>query len=208
MPGYFVHIASAPEDVRSSKLGCKGLIAPDLWKKHVPTEKEYADFFADCPGAPSYEQVKFLCSTEHGGTHFGSEPGDTNNANFVVLTTLFATMQLDANNPFFKGYVHHLRVDATFYADESICNATAFNNDFAADKKKAMDDLHLDWDKTNFAIFNWYPEVVKVVSSMPAEVQKIIAFVEGDTKYVALEPMRAFMQNMRKNRTMGEILKG
>lgn len=206
MPGYFVHIASAPEDVRSSTLGLKGLIAPDLWKWHTPTESEYFQFFDQCPDAPSYEQVKFLCSVEHGGTHFGSEPGDTNHADFTFLSTLFATGQFDADNLFFKGYIHHLRVDKTFYADTSLCDGTAFEKDYAVDKETAMEVLHLDWDKTNFAISNWYPEVVNVVSAMPEEVRKVIGFAEGNTKYVALTPMKLFIQDMRKYRSMAELL--
>lgn len=208
MPGYFVHIASAPDDVRSSTIGLKGLIAPDLWKKHTPTETEYNKFFENCSGAPTYEQVKFLCSVEHGGTHFGPNPGYTNLADFAFLANLFATAQLDANNLFFKGYIHHLRVDKSFYADTSICNGVAFETDFATNKEIAMADLHLDWDKTNFAISEWYPEVVDVVSTMPEEVQKVIGFAEGHTKYVFLVPMKQFMQNMRKARSMEELLDG
>ena len=44
MPGYFVHIASAPEDIRSSVVGVKGLIVADLWKKHTPSKEEYVQF--------------------------------------------------------------------------------------------------------------------------------------------------------------------
>ena len=208
MPGYFVHIASAPEDVRSSALGLKGLIAPDLWKKHTPTESEYLQFFAKCSDAPSYEQVKFLCSAEHGGTHFGSKASDTNHANFAFLSTLFASGQFDADNLFFKGYIHHLRVDKNFYADSSLCDGSAFEKDFAVDKDTAMADLHFDWDKTNFAISSWYPEVVDVVSTMPEKVQKVIGFAEGDTKYVALTPMRQFIQDMRESRSIAELLNG
>ena len=36
MPGYFIHLASAPEKLRNSKIGLLGIIAPDLWKKHTP----------------------------------------------------------------------------------------------------------------------------------------------------------------------------
>ena len=208
MPGYFVHIGSAPEDVRSSALGLKGLIAPDLWKKHTPTESEYHQFFDNFTEAPSYEQVKFLCSAEHGGTHFGSKPSDTNHADFEFLSTLFAQGQFDANNPFFKGYIHHLRVDKNFYADTSLCDGAAFEKDFAVDKEAAMANLHRDWDKTNFAISIWYPEVVNIVCTMPEKVQKVIDFAEGDTKYVALEPMKLFIENMRMPRSIEELLNG
>lgn len=208
MPGYFIHLASAPEDVRSSTLGLKGLIAPDLWKKHTPTENEYIQFFDKCPDAPSYEQVKFLCSIEHGGSHFGSEPGDTNHADFAFISTLFARNQFDKTNPFFKGYIHHLRVDKNFYADDSICDGETFDKDFTVDRKNAMTILHLDWDKTNFAISKWFPEVVEIVSTMPDEVQKVIGFTEGKTKYVALDPMKHFIEDMRKPRSIDELLKG
>ena len=45
MPGYFVHIASAPEDIRSSVVSVKSLIVSDLWKKHTPSKEEYVQFF-------------------------------------------------------------------------------------------------------------------------------------------------------------------
>ena len=48
MPGYFIHLASAPEKLRNSKIGLLGIIAPDLWKKHTPTELEYNKLFSEC----------------------------------------------------------------------------------------------------------------------------------------------------------------
>lgn len=208
MPGFFVHLSSASDDLRNSSLGLKGLIAPDLWKKHTPTESEYLQFFANCTNAPSYKQVLFLCSDEHGGSHFGSEPGDTNHADFAYLAKLFANKQLDGNNMFFKGYIHHLRVDTNFYADSSICNGVAFDKDFAANKATTMSELHLDWDKTNFAIKTWYPEVSSLIATMPESVQQVIGFAEGNTKYVNLEPMKHFMEKMRKPKSLDELLIG
>lgn len=206
MPGYFVHIASAPDDIRSSTLGLKGLVAPDLWKKSTPTEEEYLTFFNGCEGAPSYQQILLLCSLEHGGTHFGSKPGDTNHADFELLKSLFSGGQLDANNMFFKGYVHHLRVDHDFYADESICNSNAFTADYAKDAKSAMDTLHKDWDNTNQALATWYPEVKNVISAMPSKVQKVIGFAEGKTKYVALDPMHSFVEAMREPKSLRQLM--
>ena len=188
MPGYFVHIASAPQDLRSSALGLKGLIAPDLWKKHTPTESEYFQFFTKCSDAPSYEQIKFLCSAEHGGTHFGSKLSDTNHADFAFISNLFTNGQLDVDNLFFKGYIHHLRVDKNFYADISVFNKEAYEKDSAIDKEVAIEDLHFDWDKA------------------PEEVQKVIGFAKGDTKYVTLDSMRHFIENMRESRSIEELL--
>lgn len=206
MPGYYVHIASATDDLRSSILGIKGVIAPDLWKWHTPTELEYREFFTDCLNAPTYEQVKKLCSPEHGGTHLGSEVGDTNHANFKLLETMFDNGEIDANNLFFKGYVHHLKVDYIFYSNPSICDNVSFERDFATDKDKAMSDLHCDWDKTNYAISKWYPETKRIVLKMPEEVRKVINFVEGDCKYISLEPMKDFIEEMRKPRSLEELL--
>lgn len=206
MPGYFVHIASAPTDIRSSELGLKGLIAPDLWKKSTPSKEEYLAFFNGCKGVPSYQQVLLLCSTNHGGTHFGSKPSDTNHADFSMIASLFHNGQLDADSIFFKGYVHHLLADKTFYADESICNITRFNADYAIDAKTAKDNLHLDWDKTNHAIATKYPEIVPAVSILPTKAKKVIAFVEGIPMYVALEPMLHFIQSMRQPKTLEQLL--
>ena len=44
MPGYLMHIDCAPEIIRNSKVGLKGIIAPDLWKSHTPTQEEYSSF--------------------------------------------------------------------------------------------------------------------------------------------------------------------
>ena len=207
MPGYYVHIAAATDDLRSSILGIKGVIAPDLWKKHTPTESEYHEFFKNCLNVPTYEQVKKLCLPEHGGTHFGSEAGDTNHADFKLLETMFENGEFDANNLFFKGYIHHLKVDYIFYSNPSICDNVSFERDFAADSDKAMSDLHCDWDKTNYAISKWYSETKGIVSKMPEEVRKVINFVEGDCKYISLSPMKDFIEEMRKNRSLEELLK-
>ena len=207
MPGYFVHIASAPDDIRNSDEGLKGLIAPDLWKKSTPTEEEYLEFFKGCKNPPSYNQVLLICSLEHGGTHFGSKPGDTNHADFKKIKTLFLRGQFD-NSIFFKGYVHHLRVDHDFYSDESICNGKKFMDDCEKDEKSAVKELHLDWDKTNEALARWYPEVKKIVSTMPSKVQKVIGFAEGDTKYVALEPMHKFVEAMKQPKSLSQLLEG
>ena len=89
MPGYFIHLASAPEKLRNSKIGLLGIIAPDLWKKHTPTELEYDKLFSKCViDKPRYEEVLLLCDASHGGTHFGSEPSDTNHANFSSTAEL------------------------------------------------------------------------------------------------------------------------
>ena len=207
MPGHFTHIGSVPEDIRSSELGVIGVIAPDLWKKHTPTESEYTDLFGNClDKAPGYEQVLKLCSIEHGGTHFGSEPGDTNHANFKLLTSMFNNGQLDKNNIFFKGYIHHLRVDHDFYANSALCNNVAFEKDFALDKDKAIADLHTDWDKTNFSISTWYPEVIDLIDYLPEEVKKVIKFVEGNCKYISASSMKEFIEDMRKPRSLEELL--
>lgn len=207
MPGNFTHVASATEDVRSSKIGILGVIAPDLWKKHTPTESEYIELFGDClDQAPSYEQVLKLCSIEHGGTHFGSEPGDTNHANFKLLASMFKDGQFDANSIFFKGYVHHLRADKEFYSNPTLCNTAAFEKEFALDKNKAMADLHTDWDKTNFAISSWYPEIVDMIDYLPEDAKKVINFVEGDCKYISASSMKEFIEDMRKSRSLKELL--
>lgn len=207
MPGYFVHIASSPDDIRSSKLGIKGVIAPDLWKKHTPTELEYTSFFGDCLNAPSYEQVKSLCSIEHGGTHFVSKSSDTNHANFKLLEKMFEEGQLDATNLFFKGYVHHLKVDYNFYSNTLLCDNVEFERDFAADEKMAMSELHSDWDKTNFAISKWYPETIQIISTMPEKVRNVVNFVEGDCKYISLIPMKQFIEEMRRPKSLKKLLR-
>ena len=208
MPGYFVHIASASEVIRTSKLGFKGLIAPDLWKKNTPTEYEYSQFFYDCSNAPSYEQVKFLCSETHGGTHFGENASITNHADFALIATLFATRQLDIDNPFFKGYIHHLRVDKNFYSDSSIFNEVAFNHDYLKNIEMAKETLHNDWNKTNHSISQWYPEVRVMISSLPQRAQDIIQFKEGVPKYIELNKMHSFIETMRQLKSIDELLNG
>lgn len=208
MPGYLVHIVSASEDLRSSKLGFKGLIAPDLWKKHTPTYDEYLQFFYECFDAPSYEQVKLLCSDTHGGTHFGKKSSITNCADFAFIATLFATKQLDSENPFFKGYIHHLRVDKNFYADSSICDRISFNNDFVENRELARETLHNDWDKTNNSISQWYPEVRVMISALPRKAQDIIQFVDGIPQYISLDKMHIFIENMHQFKSIEELLNG
>ena len=100
-PGYGIHTAALPEHLMGLLLAVLGMVAPDLWKKHTPSYEEYMAFFNSCQGAPTYEQVLLLCSSDHGGTHFGPEPSITNQADFFLLHDLFNTGRLDAENIFF-----------------------------------------------------------------------------------------------------------
>ena len=206
MPGNFVHVPSAPNFIRNSELGFKGLIAPDLWKKSIPTREECLQFFQDDPGAPTYEQVQFLASETHGGTHFGSMASDTNHADFNFIRTLFECKMLDKNNPFFIGFVHHLRVDSDFYADSKICNILAFSKDAESNKEDAMQSLHADWDKTNRMIGEWYPEVLEMIDRFPEKARKVIKFIDGTPRYIELERMHEFIERMRQLRTIDEML--
>ena len=87
MPGYFIHLASAPTSLRYDPLALKGFIAPDVWKATIPTYDEYEKFFNNCKDIRGidYEQILRLCDLSHGGTHFGSNPRDTNHADFQYI---------------------------------------------------------------------------------------------------------------------------
>lgn len=206
-PGYLVHTAAFdPKVLKQSKLALLGLIAPDFWKKHTPSKEEYLAFFGGCQGAPSYEQVLLLCSLDHGGTHFGSNPRETDHADFSLLRSMFSTGQLDAENIFFYGYVHHLLADKMFYANRLICDQAKFSEDRSIDSNAALARLHNDWDKTNAEIIAWFPEVKLAISTMPSEVQKVIGFAEGPPTYVALEHMRRFIEMMRQPQNLEQLL--
>lgn len=208
MPGYFVHLGSAPESVRSSELGLKGLIAPDLWKWNTPSKEEYYEFFSGCvETAPSYQQILTLCDITHGGTHFGTSQGDTNHADFTLLKSMFSNGELPLNQ-FMFGYIHHLRVDEKFYSRSDICDMHTFNKNYALDSQNAMDTLHLDWDKSNKVISEWYPEVVNAITDMPETVKNVVQFKDGAPVYISLNHLKEFMEDLRRQRSIDELLIG
>ncbi len=214
MPGYFAHIACASVALRSSRLAFKGLIAPDVWKLAPPTEEAYHAFFRDCRECPeghevpAYEDILLLCSERHSGTHFGEKAGVTNHTNLALFGELFTSGRLDATNPFYIGYLHHLRTDIDFYADSTACDHETFNRDKAQDKKWAMDTLHADWDKTNRFICEWYPEVPDTVSLLPPSAQRIIRFVDGAPHYIKPDGMHVFIERMRRLESFEVLLRG
>ncbi len=214
MPGYFAHIACASVALRSSRLALKGLIAPDAWKLAAPTEEAYLAFFRDCPEGnesfkvPAYEDILLLCSERHSGTHFGEKVGATNHTNLALFEELFTSGRLDASNPFYIGYLHHLRTDIDFYADSTACDHEAFNRDKAQNEKWAMEILHADWDKTNQFICDWYPEVPGMVSLLPPSEREKIGFVNGVPHYIKPAGMHVFIERMRRFDTFEELLRG
>ena len=194
MPGNVIHLGGAPKEFQETKLGRLGLIAPDYWKWEKPTLEDYKNFFEGCENAPTYEEVEYLCSLEHGGTHFGSEQGDTNHADFGILANAFNNGKLDKTNPFYLSYVHHLRLDKCFYANPDLFDQISFENDYSKDDKETMKRLHLDWDNTNDLIQQWFPKVCTSLTDMPQKVKDIVKFVEGKPKYVQPIPLKAFME--------------
>lgn len=177
MPGYFIHLASAPEKLRNSKIGLLGIIAPDLWKKHTPTELEYDKLFSKCViDKPRYEEVLLLCDASHGGTHFGSEPSDTNHANFSAIRKILEDGKLDGNSLFITGYMHHLQV------------------------------LHNDWNKTNLALATLYPDLNSIIKTMPEKVQTVVEFKNGTPTYISLDLLFSFIEEMRKKIVLTDLI--
>lgn len=210
MPGYFVHFGCANPAICRSILGRKGLIAPDFFKWEIPTKEQYEDFFANCKGEgeiPTYEEICFVCDESHGRTHFSpsQDPGDTNHADFDFLKTAFESGKLKYTD-FWWGFIHHLRTDYEFYANPSICDMEKFDADYNNDSKSAMDTLHEDWDKTNGTIAKWYPEVASYLDDMPENVRNIVKFTQGETVYINIHEMTVFMDMMRQERSIDELL--
>ena len=207
MPGYFIHLASAPEKLRNSKIGLLGIIAPDLWKKHTPTELEYDKLFSECViDKPRYEEVLLLCDASHGGTHFGSEPSDTNHANFSAIRKILEDGKLDGNSLFITGYMHHLMVDKLFYSNKSICDIDKFNKDFNEHPDLAKQVLHNDWNKTNLALATLYPDLNSIIKTMPEKVQTVVEFKNGTPTYISLDLLFSFIEEMRKKIVLTDLI--
>ena len=209
MPGYFIHLASAPTSLRYDPLALKGFIAPDVWKATIPTYDEYEKFFNNCKDIRGidYEQILRLCDLSHGGTHFGSNPRDTNHADFQYIYKMISNNQLLISS-FLIAYIHHLRVDTMFYSRNDICDYASFKKDYAVNAEKAMDTLHLDWDKTNKSILNWYPELVSLMKYMPEDVKKVVQFTEGEPHYINLGSLKEFMDDFRHEHSIKQLIAG
>lgn len=205
-PGFGLHLGSTNEENLGSKLIVLGVAAPDYFKWDPLTQERYEKFFKGCENAPKYEEIQYLCDLKHGGTHFGSEPGDTNHANFKVLAEAFSNGILDAENPFYIGYLHHLRVDQRFYADPTLFNQELFDSDYKSNSEETMARLHRDWDNTNDALLKCFPKVRDILRGMPQEVQDIVKFEEGEPKYISLKLVINFVNGMKGDFTLAHLL--
>ncbi len=197
MPGYFIHLVAAPEEIRNSKLGALGLIAPDFWQKYAPTEEEYIEFFQGCEDFPTYEQILMLCSKEHGGTHFGVKSRCNTSTDFGIINQMIEENKIDSNNMFIKGFIQHLKVDEAFYTDRTYFDVDTYRLDYAVNNKKTIGRLHKEWDRTNLVITKWYPEAKNAIHKLPERACKVIAFTKGKLRYVNLEELHEFIEKMR-----------
>lgn len=205
MPGYLMHIDCAPEIIRNSKVGLKGIIAPDLWKSHTPTQEEYSSFFANCIDVPRYEEILMLCNSSHGGTHFGSPSYYTSRTNFSMIRNLFLSGKLDSSNIFFTGFMHHLYVDNAFYSDKNLFDSDKFFADYLQNPVLAKQTLHNDWDAINLHLATMNPELISVLDFMPDEVKAFVKFSSSKTTYASFF-IFDFMQEMRKKAVLTELI--
>lgn len=143
---------------------------------------------------PRYEEVLLLCDASHGGTHFGSEPSDTNHANFSAIRKILEDGKLDGNSLFITGYMHHLMVDKLFYSNKSICDIDKFNKDFNEHPDLAKQVLHNDWNKTNLALATLYPDLNSIIKTMPEKVQTVVEFKNGTPTYISLDLLFSFIE--------------
>lgn len=101
-----------------------------------------------------------------------------------------------------------MRADTDFYGNPDICNHAAFNADFIKDEPATRARLHRDWDRTNHIISAKYPQAAKALKSLPPQIMKYIKYEIGPTKYISLSRTLDFINEMRKERTLQELLEG
>lgn len=184
MPGYLLHYAAVKPELFVNRSFMLGVEAPDILKKHI---KIYGIDGARCKynwlrtaEMPCYERLEERASQSEtpdsaNGLHYGVSSNPNIWACWSELT------DEEKNNPFFRGYVWHLLTDYIIYKRldinqkfTEILMPFKDEQNFAEIQKKAKNELHQDWDKTNFRVKETYPEIVLSGEVIDLDVVKYI----------------------------------
>ena len=187
MPGYLLHYAVVKPELLNNRSFMLGVETPDILKKHIKlygvdeARKKY-----NClktPEMPDYDRLeKRALQPESPNSTEGLHYGVSSNPNIQECWNELTDEE--KNNPFFRGYVWHILTDYIMYKrldiDKKFAESfTAFKDkpNFEEIRKKAVDDLHQDWDKINFRVKATYPEIV-----LPREIidLNVIKYIDDD----------------------------
>lgn len=193
MPGYYLHLAACGGNSLTNRSFVLGVEAPDILKKHVKifgglegARKKYESIrTSDMPGYHEFEE-RIKQKERHGSTE-GLHYGPSSLPDVKKCWNGFSEEQ--KNNPFYRGYIWHLLTDLIMYKRLDIDGKTQkfFEENKGKPnieelKKREVEKLHADWDKTNARVREEYPEVF-----LPEEIRElgVVQFItEGDLVYV------------------------
>lgn len=192
MPGYLLHYAAVKPELLLNRSFMLGVESPDILKKHL---KIYGIDGARCKYnwtktsiMPNYDRFeKRILEPETIGSTIGLHYGTSSNPD--VWLCWIELSEKEKNNPFFRGYIWHLLTDYIMYKRLEISkkfteSLTPFKDDpnLAELQKKAKNELHTDWDKTNSKVKATYPEVILPEEVIELDVVKYV--YSGELTYV------------------------
>ena len=184
MPGYLLHYAAVKPELLKNRSFMLGVEAPDILKKYI---RIYGIDGARCKynwlktsEMPNYDRLEERASqAEKPDSSEGLHYGISSNPNIWACWNSFT--DAEKSNPFFRGYIWHLLTDYIMYKRLDINKKfteilTPFKDDsnLVEIQKKAKNELHRDWDKTNFRVKTTYPEVVLPEEIIDLDVVKYI----------------------------------
>ncbi len=190
MPGYYLHLAACGGKLLENRSFVLGVEAPDILKKHlkmsggniVKARAKYDSLHTE--DMPDYSDFEVrVQQKEVRGSLDGMHYGKSSSTNVRAFWNGLSEAQ--KNTAFYRGYAWHLLTDAIMYAKLDIDTRFAkVLGDKLYDeelRRKEVEKLHLDWDKTNTLVRTTYPEV-----ALTPEVEElnVVSFETGELVYV------------------------
>ena len=218
MPGYYIHFAACSPEAVENLSFLRGVEAPDILKKHfrVYGLAKARDLYAslrtnDMPEYRYFEER--VQQKETPGSNNGMHYGVSSQPNIGFFWN--SLTEEERQNPFFRGYVWHLLTDAIIYKRLGVdVKFREFTEQHKGEgnleelRQIEVNRLHSDWDKTNSAVKNTYPDVV-----LPPEVVQLgeVQFAEESTFcYVDWDILKRTVDSLRSfrplNGSMEEII--
>lgn len=205
MPGYLLHYASVKPELLSNRSFMIGVEAPDILKKHIKLYgidgARYKYNYFKTSEMPNYDRLEERAlQNETLNLSDGLHYGISSNPNIWLCWN--GLSKEEKNNPFFRGYVWHLLTDYIMYKrleiNQKFTEAlTPFKEDpnFVELQKKAKNELHRDWDKTNSKVKATYPEII-----LPEEVidLNVVKYIDsGELTYINWHVLKSTIDFLR-----------
>ena len=193
MPGQKYHDATGTLSLMKNRAYRIGLEAPDYFapkKKRMSNEDDFNLFFINCSDGPTWDDLQKVLENPHFG--YSSDPD----------LKAFLDLQLDLENPFWRGYFTHLIGDRLAYQCGAV-NMELFKKDCEEiGQDNAKKQLHHDWDVLNGVLdFMYQIELTEEIAALG-----IVQYSDGEAQYVDINLLIEQIEKIRKCATVDELI--